>query len=467
MDRRRFLSTSALLGAASLLTGREAAAQDHGGGSGHGQGGGGGQSGTKHGATHGGGHMPSQSSASIPSIDFDPPGELDTPHTRVVTPNGATLPWKVVDGVKVFHMIAEPVEIDMVPGLRTRVWGYNGHSPGPTIEVVAGERLRIYVTNRLPEPTTVHWHGIVLPNGMDGVGGLNQPHIKAGETFRYEFTIERPGTYMYHPHVDEMTQIGLGMVGFIIVHPRTPERRVDRDFAIMLHEWKVPVGTSRPDPREMADFNMATMNHRAFPGTAPLVVRTGDRVRIRFGNLSPIDNHPIHLHGYSFEVTGTDGGPVPESARWPETSVIVPVGTARDVEFVADAPGDWAMHCHFTHHIMNQMGHGGPNMVGVDPSGLDEEAKELLPGYMTMGTDGMAAMAEHRMPVPENSQPMRGFPGAHDTIDMGGMMTVLKVRDDVEPGDYSDPGWYEQPSGTGARVATSEELAADGIDVPQ
>jgi hypothetical protein len=231
----------------------------------------------------------------------------------------------------------------------------------------------------------------------------------------------------------------------------------------MLSEWFVPTGARRPDPREMTDFNVLTMNRKAFPGTEPLVVRTGQRVRIRFGNLSAMDNHPIHLHGYSFRTVGTDGGRIPESAQWPETTVLVPVGATRDIEFVADAPGDWAMHCHFTHHIMNQMGHEGPSTLGMEAAGLDARIRSLLPGYMTMGQAGMSGMAGMEMPVPENSIPMKGAAGPHDHIDMGGMFTVLKVRDEIT--SFEDPGWYENPPDTQARPATGPELEADGIGV--
>lgn len=385
-------------------------------------------------------------------------------HTPVVTPNGTSLPFKTVGGVKVFHLVAEPVRHEITPGLSIEAWGYNGRVHGPTIEVVQGDRCRFYVTNKLPEPTSVHWHGIFLPNGMDGVGGVTQRYIRPGETFRYEFTFGQAGSFMYHPHVDEMTQIALGMTGMIVVHPRRAPRarRPLRDFAIMLHEWEIPIGTSRPNPLAMNDFNVLTMNARAFPGTAPLAVETGDLVRIRFGNLSPMDHHPIHLHGHAFAVTETDGGPVPASARWPETTVLVPTGSVRTVEFVADAPGDWPMHCHMTHHIMNQMGHEVSNNIGADLRDVDRKARKLLPGYMSMGSDGMAGMGEMKMPLPRNSVPMKGAPGPFDYIDMGGMFTMLKVRDKLAgPGD---PGWYRHPAGTVAREATAAELAADGID---
>lgn len=187
----------------------------------------------------------------------------DLPYTPVLTPNGSTLPWKLVDGVKVFHLVAEPVQREFAPGLLVNCWGYNGQTPGPTIEVVEGDRVRLYVTNKLPEPTSVHWHGILLPNGMDGVSGLNQPPIRLGETFKYEFTLRQHGTHMYHAHFDEMTQMGMGLMGLFIVHPRQrPDPPIDRDFALLLSEWAIEAGTSRPNPQEMTDFNINVQQPR-------------------------------------------------------------------------------------------------------------------------------------------------------------------------------------------------------------
>ncbi|MGK4007594.1 copper oxidase [Sorangium sp. So ce1036] len=381
----------------------------------------------------------------------------------VVTPNGSTLPLRVVDGVKVGHLVAGPLEHEFAPGLSCEVWGYNGSTPGPTIEAVEGDRLRIYVTNALPEPTTVHWHGLVLPNGMDGVAGLTQRPIPPGETYVYEFVVRHPGTYMYHSHYDEMTQIALGAVGMFVVHPRRPRGpRVDRDFVLMTQEWKINAGARRPDPNAMSDFNVLTFNGKAFPAAAPLLVGRGERVRIRLGNLGPMDHHPIHLHGLWFHMTATDGGYVPESAQYPETTVLVPVGGTRVIEFVPEELGDWAMHCHMTHHTMMQMGHGLPNMVGVDTRTLDQRMRRVMPEYMTMGTTGMGGMGEMQMPIPANSLPMRGGPGPFSYIDMGGMFTVLKVRE--EP-DKADPGgWYTHPEGTVAGPASAEKMRADGID---
>ena len=393
------------------------------------------------------------------------PAQPGRDYTPVVTPNNISLPWKIVDGVKVYHLIAEPVRHEIARGLVINAWGYNGRCHGPTIEAVEGDRVRIYVTNRLRAPTSVHWHGILLPNGMDGVGGLNQKAIYPGETFRYEFTLRQRGTFMYHSHHDEMTQMAMGMVGLFVIHPRgvLVEQRPERDFALLLHEWAIKPGTATPDPNVMSDFNVLTINAKAFPGTAPLVARRGQRVRIRLGNLGPMDHHPIHLHGYDFTVTNTDGGDVPPSAQRPEATVLVPVGSTRTVDFVANEPGDWAMHCHMTHHVMNQMGHDIPNTIGVDPRAIDEKFRPLLPAYMTMGQEGMGEMHLHKgMAMPPNSIPMVGAQGPFDYITMGGMFTILKVRENIQ--NYDDPGWYVHPPGTVASPATADELRRDGID---
>jgi FtsP/CotA-like multicopper oxidase with cupredoxin domain len=373
------------------------------------------------------------------------------PYVKVVTPNGSTLPYKLDRGVKVFHLVAEQVKREIAPGMVINAWGYNGQTPGPTIEAVEGDRVRILVTNHLPEDTSVHWHGVLLPNGMDGVQGLNQPHIKPGETFAYEFTLRQSGTQMYHPHADETLQMAFGMEGFFIIHPRKERLRIDRDFAVFLHEWDVPFGGATPNPATMLDFNLFTFNARAFPGTDALVVKKGQRVRVRFANLS-MDSHPIHIHGVHFVETGTDGGPTPPSAQVRETTVNVPPGTTRDIEFVADAPGDWAMHCHKNHHTMNQMAHDVPNLTGVDQSGVEEKVRSLLPGYMAMGQTGMGDMME--MGRPRNTLPMMTGQGQFGSVDMGGMFTVVKVREGIT--SYADPGFYKHPPGTVARKVADE-----------
>ena len=245
----------------------------------------------------------------------------------MATLNGWSLPWRMNDGVKEFHLVAEPVVREIAPGMKANLWGYNGSSPGPTIEAVEGDRVRIFVTNKLPEHTTVHWHGILLPSGMDGVGGLTQPHIPPGKTFVYEFTLLRSGTHMYHPHADEMVQMAMGMMGMFIIHPKDPRQLQGRPRlrASCSTSYDIEPGSATPRVSEMTDFNLWTWNSRVFPGIDPLVARTGERVRVRVGNLT-MTNHPIHMHGPHFEVTGTDGGWVPKAARWPEVTTDVAVG---------------------------------------------------------------------------------------------------------------------------------------------
>jgi FtsP/CotA-like multicopper oxidase with cupredoxin domain len=377
------------------------------------------------------------------------------PYNPVVTLNGWSLPWRMKNGVKEFHLVAEPVLREIAPGMKAHLWGYNGQSPGPTIEVVEGDRVRIFVTNRLPEKTSVHWHGQRLPNGMDGVSGLTQPAIMPGKTFVYEFVAKRPGTFMYHPHADEMTQMAMGLMGSWITHFKDQKfMPVDRDFVFLLNAYDIEPGSYKPKTNTMLNFNLWTFNSRVFPGIDPLVVRRNDRVRIRVGNLT-MTNHPIHLHGHEFQVTGTDGGWVPPSARWPEVTTDIAVGQMRALEFVADEPGDWALHCHKSHHTMNAMGHEVPTLLGVNQDDLVEKVRNLVPDYMSMGETGMSEMTDMAammdMPLPENTLPMMTGTGQYGAIEMGGMFTTLKVRDGLARNDYKDPGAYQHPKGSVAR----------------
>lgn len=403
--------------------------------------------------------VPRTSQASVPEAASTNNGTLIVPplpkdgpfYNPVVTLNGWSAPYRLKDGWKEFHLVAEPVVRELAPGMKAFLWGYNGQSPGPTIECVEGEKIRIFVTNKLPEHTTVHWHGILLPAGMDGVGGLNQPQIKPGETYVYEFEVTKSGTFMYHPHADEMTQMAMGMMGFLVVHPKDPEQhKVDRDFVFLMSAYDVDPGAATPKVNTMSDFNLWTWNSRVFPGIDHFVIKKGDRTRIRFGNLT-MTNHPIHMHGYDFEVTCTDGGWVPKAARWPEVTVDCAIGQMRAFEFDANAPGDWAIHCHKSHHTMNAMGHDVPTMIGVDHRGIAKRIVKLQPDYMVMGERGMADMGAMEMELPRNTLPMMTGHGQFGPIEMGGMFSVVKVRDELADRDYADPGWYKYPEGTVAR----------------
>jgi FtsP/CotA-like multicopper oxidase with cupredoxin domain len=347
--------------------------------------------------------------------------EKSPQYVPVTMLNGETLSYVMDNDVKVFHLIAEPVKQEFAPGLVINCWGYNKRSPGPMIEAVEGDKVRILVTNHLPEPTTIHWHGILLPSGMDGVAGLSQAPISPGETFTYEFVLKQHGTYMYHSHFDEVKQIGMGLMGFFIIHPKTPDESIDRDFALFLHEWAIPEGTVEINPMEMLEFNYFTINGRIYPGTDPLVVKKGEKVRIRFANLS-MDNHPMHLHGYAFTVTGFGGWSIPKSAQYLGNTLDIVVGNTHDIAFIANAPGDWALHCHKTHHTTSGMAHNKRTSPGKTP------------------------------PTIHNPFAM-GSPGPFGTIDMGGMFTILKVREGIT--NYNDPGWYKSPMRT---ISSTEEL---------
>jgi len=313
----------------------------------------------------------------------------DTALLPVETPDLPKLPWRMDNGVKVFRLVAEVVKREFLPGKVFDVWGYNGSVPGPTIEVNKGDRVRIVVENRLPEPTSMHWHGFEIPIAMDGVPGISQDPIPPGGRFVYEFTLEQHGTYFYHSHM--AMQEMMGMIGLFIMHPKEPyQPRVDKDFGLILQEWAILPNNTVPNSLSM-EFNWLTLNGRAGPATTPLIVRLGDRVRIRLVNLG-MDHHPIHLHGNTFYLTGTEGGRVPEAAWTPANTVLVGVAQARDIEFEAKYPGDWMMHCHMPHHMMNQM----VSMVGpMTHSGRGIHAGMGMEEGMGMPRQGHALSEEN------------------------------------------------------------------------
>ena len=244
------------------------------------------------------------------------------------------------------HMMSHPPQVGLV-------WGYNGSVPGPTIEVTEGDRIRVILKNELPEPTSIHWHGLELPNSQDGAGGVTEAPTPPGGTHVYEFTLYQNGTFMYHTGFNVMKQDALGLGGLMVVHPKDETATPDKEFAIMLQEWTFAPGNRNPNISSM-DFNWFTFNGKAAPSIDSLTIQQGELVRIRFGNLS-MQSHPIHIHGYSWRVVGTEGGPIPDLAQWQGATINVPPGTTRDVEFIAWNPGVWRMHCHKLHHVMNAM----------------------------------------------------------------------------------------------------------------
>ena len=301
------------------------------------------------------------------------------------------LGYEMDGGVKVFRLIAQPVEQyitngneadydrlipdknKLPPELRhqhhivqkIRAWGYNGTTPGPTIEVNEGDRVRIMVTNELPEPTSIHWHGIELPNDQDGQAGFTEPPLMPGQTKQYEFTLYQSGTAFYHGEFNLMKAVSYGLVGAFVIHPKKYDKPIDKQFVITLQEWRILPGNIDPDLVSM-DFNWFTFNGFSAPTIPKITVNQGDRVRIRLINMS-MDNHPIHIHGHTWYVVGTEGGPIQSGAQWPGNTVDIPPGASRDVEFDAWNPGIWFFHCHKVHHVMNAhasvplgiMSHGG------------------------------------------------------------------------------------------------------------
>ncbi|HEU4794912.1 MAG TPA: copper oxidase, partial [Pyrinomonadaceae bacterium] len=271
----------------------------------------------------------------------------------VETPDLPKLPFTMDNGVKVFELTAETVRTSLIPGVKEMIgWGYNGSIPGPTIEVNEGDRVRIRLVNNLPEPTSIHWHGLEVPPDMDGVPFISQPPIEPRGFYVYEFTVNQNGTFFYHSHgaMQEM----MGMIGLFIIHPKTAYTPYcDRDFGLILQEWALLPNNLVPNSMAM-EFNWLTINGKAGPAATPMIVRQGERIRLRVVNIG-MDHHPMHIHGHQFVVTGTEGGRIPQTGWFPGNTAIVGVAQARDLEFEAKYVGDWMFHCHLPHHMMNQM----------------------------------------------------------------------------------------------------------------
>jgi FtsP/CotA-like multicopper oxidase with cupredoxin domain len=368
------------------------------------------------------------------------------PPMLLEAPDIADLPFTMEDGTKVFHLIAEPVKRKIVPWKTLDVWGYNGSCPGPTIQVQQGDRVRIHVENRLPESTSMHWHGLEVPIEQDGVPYVSQKPIAPGETYTYEFTVHQEGTYFYHAHSAMQEMIGL--IGMFIAHPHVDHNpTVDHDYGIVLQEWAVLPNNSVPNTAGM-EFNWLTFNGVAAPLTTPLIARLGSRVRLRFVNLG-MDHHPIHLHGNQFVITGSEGGRAPETTWYPANTVLVGVAQARVLEFEAKYPGAWMIHCHLPHHMMNSM---TDLLRDRQIMTSDQTEASALSQMRTLATrTGFAH--QHPSPVAADAERVAGFPqdafmemGMDELVEkpethglpknwsagMMGMMTMVRVLPDKE-----------------------------------
>ncbi len=342
----------------------------------------------------------------------------------VETPDVPNLPFHMDGDVKEFHLIAEPVKRQIVPFKTMEVWGYNGSCPGPTIQAQQGDRLRIIFDNHLPESTTIHWHGLEVPIEMDGLPYITQKPVPPGGRFVYEFTVHQEGTYFYHSHgaMQEM----MGMIGMFILHPQTPyQPHVDHDYGIILQEWAILPDSSVPNTANM-EFNWLTFNGLSAPSTTPLIARLGSRVRIRLVNLG-MDHHPMHLHGNQFVVTGTEAGRAPESTWRRENTVLVGVAQARNIEFEAKYPGDWMLHCHLPHHMMNSMSDLLLNGAVVQDRMVMTAATNDPQALSQMQTLAKTVGFEHvhHAPIANDASSVPGFP-QDAFMDMGMDEAVAK-----------------------------------------
>lgn len=288
------------------------------------------------------------------------------PHVRPTlpqTPDVPFLPSAIVNGAREFHVTAQIFEqvLETFPFHTAQVWGYNGITPGPTAISWEGERIRFVVTNQLPEPTTVHFHGMHAPNRFDGVAGVSQTPIPPGETFVYEFTPGHAGTFAYHAHTNDGVQEMKGLDALFIVLPRRERasEHVDFDFGWTLQEFFIP-GEGQPvDPMPPGgEFNTFTMNGKTRDAASEVTVKLGSRVRHRFYNASN-DVHSMHQHGFDLTIVSQNGHRRPQAAQYRVTTVDLGPGNFFEVEFMADKPGKWLVHCHFPHHTGNA-GMSGP-----------------------------------------------------------------------------------------------------------
>jgi FtsP/CotA-like multicopper oxidase with cupredoxin domain len=325
------------------------------------------------------------------------------PHVPVTTPDVPDLPFTLDGSTKVFRLRAEPVKRKIAPFKTIDAWGYNGSCPGPTIQITQGDRVRIIVENALPESTSMHWHGLEVPIEQDGVPFISQKPIPPGGTYTYEFNVHQEGTFFYHAHSAMQEMIGL--LGLFISHPQNSYApHADHDYAIVLQEWAILPSNTVPNTASM-EFNWLTFNGLSAPSTTPLIALLGSRVRLRFVNLG-MDHHPIHLHGNQFVITGTEGGRAPESTWYPTNTVLVGVAQAKVVEFEAKYPGDWMIHCHLPHHMMNSMMDLLSDRQIQTANTTDAKA---LSQMETLARD-IGVEHVHHSPIAENANSVPGFP---------------------------------------------------------
>jgi FtsP/CotA-like multicopper oxidase with cupredoxin domain len=279
---------------------------------------------------------------------------------------------RIENGVKVFALETSIVRWTILPAVTVDAYAFNGQIPGPRIRVREGDRVRIDVRNRLPESTTVHWHGLILPNVMDGPAMITQDPIEAGGLYHYEFTVAQSGTYLYHSHDHVDRQQALGLYGAFIIDPAEPDPglQADHEYTIQLQEWLLREGLTYPAmPMDGAQPNYFTINGRAYPATDTIHMRVGETLKVRFIGSNNGFIHPMHIHGGPFQVVAVDGQTLAPSARYFADTINVAPGQRYDVIWKARNPGKWLIHCHIGHHTTNnnvETRGGGGLMAVID-----------------------------------------------------------------------------------------------------
>ena len=285
------------------------------------------------------------------------------------------LPSRTEEGVKVFDLQTAVIRWEILPGVFVDAFAFNGQVPGPTLRFRQGDRVRINVTNRLPESTTVHWHGLILPNVMDGPARVTQDPIARGQVYRYEFTVAQHGTYLYHSHDHVDRQQALGLYGAIIIDPLDPADVIaaDHEYTIQLQEWLMRDGLTYPAmPMDGGHPNFFTINGRAYPATDTIPMKVGETLKVRFIGSNSGFIHPMHIHGGPFEVVARDGETLPAASRFKADTINVGPGQRYDVIWKALKPGKWMIHCHISHHTTNnnaEQDGGGGLMMHIEVAG--------------------------------------------------------------------------------------------------
>jgi len=319
-------------------------------------------------------------------MDRDTPGEamrdMSAVHPRYVTAEygldkhgDQELIPRIENGVKVFDLETSVIRWQILPNVSVDAFAFNGQVPGPRLHFKQGDRVRINVTNHLPDTTTVHWHGVILPNVMDGPAQVTQKPIANGQVYRYEFTAVQSGTYFYHSHDHVDRQQGLGLYGALIIDPAKPsdEVRVDHEYTLMLQEWLMREGLTYPAmPMEGGMPNYFTINGRAYPETDTIKMKVGETLKVRFIGSNSGFIHPMHIHGGPFEVVARDGEALAPAARYKADTVNVVPGQRYDVVWTARKAGKWMIHCHISHHTTNnnvETKGGGGLMMHIEVEG--------------------------------------------------------------------------------------------------